>query len=173
LGDTVITKLTDLPQWKDYLGSVKLDYPWNLKNVKFYQSLPEQQQYVYNEIIKPWLVEKHVIGVHRFEQFDFTQLDKKLKVLSIDCRQCLDYVAPLFIQKVQKVVGHYDSTVQHLDTVITQKYSDNHKLKIELSKRQILNWCNTNILPGDAVMQLEKFLEDPNYIHQFKNLAHA
>lgn len=173
LGDTIIHKLTALPQWVDYVGSVKLDYPWNLKTVAFYKSSFEQKRHVFNSIIKPWLKNNQVIGAHRFEQFDFQTLDNNIKVLSIDPRQCLDLVAPLFMQKVQKVVGYYDSTVQQLDQVLIKRYGENHKIRIDLAKKQITKWCENNILPTDTVINLKLYLDDSSYIDQYKQLVHA
>lgn len=172
LGDTVITYLKDIPYWTDYVGSVKLDYPWNLKTVDFYESIPEQQRLVYSSIVKPWLEKNNVIGAHRFNCFDFKQLDPALNVLTIDPRSSLDYVAPLFINKVQKIVGYYNSDTQALDTALAKRYGDNSALQIELAKKQIIEWCDQNIISGDVVIDLAKFLDNSEYIKQFQSLMY-
>lgn len=170
LGDTIISKLTSLPSWVDYLGSVKLDYPWNLKTVTFYQSTDIQKQIIFKAFLKPWLEKHKIIGAHRFESFDFKKFDSNINVLTIDPRQCLDYVAPMFITKVQKVVGYYDGKMQQLDQVLAEKYGKDNKLQLDLAKSQIVKWCEQNILDSDIVMDLSKFLNDANYVNQFQRL---
>ena len=71
LGDTIITHLANVEHWRDYVDSVKIDYPWNLKTMLFYQSSDNQQQMIYKCFIKPWLDNNKVIGAHRFESFDY------------------------------------------------------------------------------------------------------
>lgn len=172
LGDTIITHLANVEHWRDYVDSVKIDYPWNLKTMHFYQSSGNQQQMIYKCFIKPWLDNNKVIGAHRFESFDYRKLNPDIQVLTVDPVNCLDYVAPLFIKKVQKVVGYYDNKLQQLDQVLAEKYGEDNKLQFELAKNQIIKWREQNILDSDIIMDLSKFLDDVSYVDQYRSLIY-
>ena len=163
MGDTIIAQLSGLPYHKDYLDRVKLDYPWDLKLVDFYYCTREQQQYTYQSRVKPWLIQHQIMGVHRFEQFDFRLLDSDISVISIDPAHCIDHVVDLYLNKVQSELGYSKATDQQLS-------QRSIEINRALAAKRIRQWRNANILPSDIVFDLNAFLQDSNYCNTFADL---
>jgi len=168
MGDTIIAYLLGVDYQRDYLGRVRHEYPWNFKDVGFYQLPIESKANIFIDIIKPWLDDCSIIGAHRFEQFDFRELDNDIQVLSIDPRCCLDQVAKMFLNKVQSETGYYHAMDQTLDTAIAERYGPSSELRIKFAQKKITQWAERNILPSDSVVSLTEFLQDNSCVDQFK-----
>jgi len=160
MGDTIIAQLSGLPYHKDHLDRVKLDYPWDLKLVDFYHCTSEQQQNIYQSSVKPWLIKHQIVGVHRFEQFDFKVLDSDISVISIDPSHCINYVVDLYLTKVQSELGYSKATDQQLS-------QRSIEINRALAAKRIGQWRNANILSSDIVFDLNAFLQDSNYCNTF------
>lgn len=168
MGDTIIAYLLGVDYQRDYLGRVRHEYPWNFKDVGFYQLPIESKANIFTDVIKPWLDDCGIIGAHRFEQFDFRELDNSIQVLSIDPRSCLDQVAKMFIDKVQSELGYYHAVDQTLDSAIVEKYGIDSELRIKFAQKKIIQWAEHNILPSDNVVGLDEFLQDSSCVDQYK-----
>lgn len=167
MGDTVIAYLLGKEDQRDYLGRVRNGYPWNLKDVEFYRLAHRDKVKVYVDKIKPWLDEYNVIGAHRFEQFDFCQLDDVM-VLSIDPRTCLDIVAEMFLAKVQFDEGYFRDIDQNVNNAIVSRYGNNSELRLKFAQKRIIQWAEHNILPTDNVLGLDEFLQNKSCVDRFK-----
>lgn len=167
LGDTVIAYLLGFDSQRDHRGRIRNGYPWDLKEVDFYYQPLDSKIKVYVEIIKPWLDEYNIIGVHRFECFDFALLDD-VQVLSIDPRSMLDQVASMYLDKVQSDEGYYHSADQTVNDAIVARYGNNSELKLQLAKKRIIQWCEHNILSSDIVLSLDEFVQDNSCVDKFR-----
>ena len=80
-GDRIIAELSGLSFVVDDLDIYHLGYPDDLKRPQFYyEKSADEQQQIFKNKLKGWLVDKKVLGGHRCLQYDFRTLDQTLKV---------------------------------------------------------------------------------------------
>ena len=167
MGDTIIAYLLGFDSQRDHRGRVCNGYPWDLKKFDFYQLPKDAKVKVYNEIIKPWLDQYGIIGVHRFERFDFAELDN-VQVLSVDPRSMLDQAASMYLDKVHTDSGYYQTIDQNFNNAIVARYGHNSELRLQFAKKRIVQWCEHNILSTDTVLSLDEFLQDNSCVDKFQ-----
>jgi hypothetical protein len=168
LGDTIIAQLSGLAYIKDQTNRTLLEYPSNLKHTDFYGKTLAEQQSIYKVDIAPWLSTHGIIGSHRFESFDYRQLDNSIKVISINPMGSLDTIVKYYKEKVFNLYPHPDERISTLINKIDNKYGVDSKHYAIIIQKYIKQWVENNILESDIILDIDKFINNPQYLNDFR-----
>ena len=165
-GDRIIAELSGLPCIVDSLDVCHLKYPDALKHPWFYyeKTLMEQIE-IFDNVLGPWLTTNKVIGGHRCLRYDFTKLNDRVRVISIDPSNTdPNLVVGAFNAKVYSQFGHYNPKVTQALTKVTNSQ------QMQYFARDLSKWVTENILPTDTVLDLNRALVEPEYLNSFREL---
>ena len=168
LGDTVIAQLSGLTYIKDQTNRILLEYPSTLKHTDFYFKTLTEQKSIYKDDIAPWLLTHKIIGSHRFESFDYRLLDNSIQVISINPMGSLDTIVKYYKEKVFNLYPHPDTRVSTLINKIDNKYGVDSNHYSTIIQKYIKQWVENNILASDIILDIDKFIDNPQYLNDFR-----
>jgi len=162
-GDTIISQLSGLPSSVDNLNRTIIDYPYDIKYVEFYNKSIDEQKLIFSQTVVPFLENNGIIGAHRFNKLNYRDFDNRITVISIDPTSAIDQVVQWYDNKVFDVFGHGD---QVINSILEKTNKD---LKHIRFRKDIERWTKENILDTDVILDLKKYLDNPEYLNEFKS----
>lgn len=143
-GDKYISHILGKEPTIDKHGHTKNNYDPILKFPEFYEN--KKAASILNDLSKKY----KIIGAHRQAGFEFVGYE----VISIDPRNKLDLVAERFLYQIEnKLIKHKLQSI--IPRVIETQDRD---VVLLVLVKEILKWCEVNILPSDNMVDINELV---------------